>query len=201
MLEAECAFLTSLDPLLELVERGVRRTIDECMTRPELAILFDKPGVKARLERVSLIEGDVDGQGRGRKWPRITYTEAISRLQARHAQAPFSYEPRWGSSLATEHERWLAAEAEGPIFVTDYPAGLKPFYMLPSEVAEDYSRPPSEEESVAGRETVACFDLLVPEVGELAGGSLREHRLEPLMEAMKCVSFPLLILSISVALS
>jgi len=33
--------------------------------------------------------------------------------------------------------------------------------------------------------TVACFDLLVPRVGELVGGSLREERLDRLVQAMK----------------
>lgn len=34
-------------------------------------------------------------------------------------------------------------------------------------------------------DTVACFDLLVPELCELVGGSLREHRSQELQEAMR----------------
>jgi asparaginyl-tRNA synthetase len=33
--------------------------------------------------------------------------------------------------------------------------------------------------------TVDCFDLLVPEFCEIAGGSMRENRLDPLLEVMK----------------
>jgi asparaginyl-tRNA synthetase len=33
--------------------------------------------------------------------------------------------------------------------------------------------------------TVACFDLLVPEICEIVGGSLREHRLPQLRESMQ----------------
>lgn len=33
--------------------------------------------------------------------------------------------------------------------------------------------------------TVACFDLLVPEFGELAGGSMREHDYQVLLANMK----------------
>lgn len=48
----------------------------------------------------------------------------------------------------------------GPVFITDYPAALKPFYMRLNDDGV----------------TVACFDLLVPGIGELAGGSAREER-------------------------
>jgi len=57
---------------------------------------------------------------------------------------------------------------KGPVFVTDYPSALKPFYMRMND----------------DERTVACFDLLVPSVGELVGGSLREERLEHLQQRM-----------------
>jgi hypothetical protein len=44
----------------------------------------------------------------------------------------------------------------GSVCVTDYPAAVKPFYMRRND-----------------DKTVACVDLLVPGVCELAGGSLR----------------------------
>ncbi|KAE8220515.1 hypothetical protein CF319_g5966 [Tilletia indica] len=117
-------------------------------------------------------------------WPRITYAQAIERLQQRHRADPssafFSIEPVWGQGLASEHERWLASEhgpwkdrsdfsqapKGGPVFVTDFPAEVKAFYM---RVNGDSSKASSDR-------TVACFDLLVPRVGELAGGSVREER-------------------------
>ena len=113
-------------------------------------------------------------------WPRITYTEAIKFLQsaADSHKTQFRYTPEWHSGLQLEHEKFIAAEiGQGsPVFVTDYPAVVKPFYMLPSEWE---STSPSVDQS-----TVACFDLLLPEICEVVGGSLREHRLEPLLQAM-----------------
>lgn len=37
-------------------------------------------------------------------------------------------------------------------------------------------------------DTVACFDLLVPDLCELVGGSLREHRSDRLLETMRAKS-------------
>ena len=50
------------------------------------------------------------------------------------------------------------------------------FYMLANEP-----------EQVAGKpeRTVSCFDLLIPHIGELVGGSMREDSYERLVKAMK----------------
>lgn len=102
-------------------------------------------------------------------WPRLTYTEAIEILKKRHEDAPFQYIPEWGASLQSEHERYLADTYYGrPLFVTDYPENIKPFYMRVNDDGK----------------TVSCFDLLAPGIGELAGGSLREERLQVLEDKM-----------------
>ncbi|KAK0550429.1 asparaginyl-tRNA synthetase [Tilletia horrida] len=124
-------------------------------------------------------------------WPRITYAEAIQLLKSQHKSSSsgfFSIEPVYGDGLASEHEKWLAsgdglwkqrqdsakAKHGGPVFVTNFPAAVKAFYMRANP------KFPGEE-----AETVACFDLLVPRVGELAGGSVREERERILEERMR----------------
>ena len=114
-------------------------------------------------------------------WPRITYESAISRLQdaAESGKANFSYKPSWTAGLQLEHEKFIASTFGhgSPIFVTDYPQEIKPFYMLPSPMDDDVDTTRSK--------TVACFDLLLPEVCEVVGGSMREHRLEQLFQSMR----------------
>ena len=60
--------------------------------------------------------------------------------------------------LQSEHEKYLCQYFASPVFVFNYPLELKAFYM----------------KNNLGGKTVACFDLLFPEIGELIGGSVRE---------------------------
>ena len=114
-------------------------------------------------------------------WPRITYENAIKRLKhaVESGEAKFLYEPSWTTGLQLEHEKFIATTfGQGsPVFVTDYPREIKPFYMLPSS--------PEDLVETTQNKTVACFDLLLPDLCEVVGGSMREHRLQQLSQSMK----------------
>ena len=96
----------------------------------------------------------------------ISYTEAVQVLK--DSKQKFEYPVEWGMDLQSEHERFLTEKVfEGcPVFVTDYPKGIKAFYMRLNDDGQ----------------TVAAMDMLVPGVGELIGGSQREERLDILQE-------------------
>lgn len=116
---------------------------------------------------------------------RVTYTDAISiLLRAQRSEGvEFKYPVAWGESLQSEHERYLAeVHFQGPVFVTNYPAGTKPFYMREDDVAADVAA--DVPVTTASRGTVACVDLLVPGIGELCGGSQREERAPVLLRRM-----------------
>ncbi|KAI0780982.1 asparaginyl-tRNA synthetase [Trametes elegans] len=171
MLEAEWAFTSSVAELCAVVEGVLRHVLRAACSGPELAELAGAHDPRPALR----VLADAP-----QPWARMSYTDAVARLAAHHAQNPsaFAFAPGWGKALQSEHERWLAEECvRAPVFVTDYPAALKPFYMR--------ANAPDDAGGQAGggeRGTVACFDLLVPGVGELVGGSLREERLA-LLEA------------------
>lgn len=98
---------------------------------------------------------------------RITYTEAVEILE--RSGRSFEFPVKWGTDLQSEHERFLTEEhIRRPVIVTDYPASIKAFYMYLND----------------DERTVRAMDVLVPKVGEIVGGSQREHRLEVLRRRM-----------------
>jgi len=91
---------------------------------------------------------------------RISYTEAVEILQK--SKKTFEFPVSWGSDLQSEHERFLTEEHFArPVILTGYPKEIKAFYMFQND--DD--------------KTVAAMDVLVPRIGEIIGGSQREHRL------------------------
>ena len=160
MIEPEMAFF-DLDDDISLIEDFIKYTArylhDKC---PEEISFFSRFYEKELEERYSmLIASD---------FARITYTDAFELLKKNRDS--FEVAPEWGSDISTEYERYLTDEHFGrPVFVTDYPAIIKPFYM---RLNDD------------GR-TVACTDLLFPRVGELVGASQREERLDVLLTRAK----------------
>ncbi|KAF9448134.1 asparaginyl-tRNA synthetase [Macrolepiota fuliginosa MF-IS2] len=171
MLEAEWNLATRFDSIEEIcvfVEGVIRRSIDP-NSDDIIKLWEEKDGGKGlESEDYKTFRAAFDSE---KPWKRMTYTEAIELLHAEYAQGhKFEFKPVWGESLSSEHERWLAeVHVGGPVFVTNYPIGLKPFYMRVNEDGK----------------TVACFDLLVPRAGELVGGSVREERWDVLTTRMR----------------
>jgi len=94
---------------------------------------------------------------------RMTYTDAVSILE--HSEHPFEFPVSWGINLQSEHERYIVEQhVRRPVIVIDYPKDIKAFYMYMND----------------DERTVAAMDVLVPKVGEIVGGSQREHRLAQL---------------------
>ncbi|EJU02240.1 asparaginyl-tRNA synthetase [Dacryopinax primogenitus] len=174
MLEAEMGWVeppAGLEGVMDVLEGSVKRVLGSLLSNSALR-------ADVQLLRSSSPSSETDPLAplltwSSTPWPRISYTHAISLLQRAKAEGThFEYDPKVGEGLQSEHEKYLAG-LMGPVFVTRYPRGLKPFYMRITE-------PETSEEGEI--ETVECFDLLVPHIGELAGGSLRESRL-PMLEA------------------
>ncbi len=160
MIEPEMAF-ADLEDDAELAEALLRHMFRAVLARcGEDLKFFDQrvlPGVVARLERLAEAP-----------FGHVTYTEAIRLLET--SGRPFEYAPFWGMDMQSEHERYLAEEVfKGPVVVTDYPEAIKAFYMRRNS---------------DGR-TVAAMDVLLPEVGEIIGGSQREERVDVLEASMR----------------
>ncbi|MFM2251500.1 MAG: hypothetical protein RLZZ358_2430 [Bacteroidota bacterium] len=109
---------------------------------------------------------------------RLTYTEAIDILRNsnHNKKKKFSYLiEEWGTDLQSEHERYLVEKHfKKPVILTDYPKGIKAFYMRQNEDGK----------------TVAAMDILFPGIGEIVGGSQREERLDKLSQRMDEMHIP-----------
>lgn len=184
MLEAEMR-TESLGDVMRLVEDLIRSLVANLQSSTlfnEIVSLKRRDGFESTADRDASpdsISKRWDGL-RKSPWPFITYTDAIELLHSAAAEGTvFHHHPSWNGGLQLEHEKFIAQRVGqgSPVFVTDYPREIKPFYMLPS----------AQRSASAGTEaeTAACFDLLLPEGSEVVGGSMREHRLEPLMQSMR----------------
>lgn len=160
MIEPEIAFADLQDDM-DLAEAMVKYIITYTLEHaPEEMNFFNQFIDKGLLERLDHIVNS--------SFERVTYTEAVEILQKSGKE--FQYPVEWGLELQTEHERYLTEEVyKKPIFVTDYPKDCKAFYMRLNDDGK----------------TVAACDMLVPDVGEIIGGSQREERLDVLEARMK----------------
>lgn len=106
---------------------------------------------------------------------RVSYTEAIDILRNSKPNKKKKFQfaiNEWGADLQSEHERYLVEKYfKRPVILFDYPASIKAFYMRLNDDGK----------------TVRAMDVLFPGIGEIAGGSQREERLEVLKEKIKAM--------------
>lgn len=188
MIEPEIAFASKQDAM-DLAERCIKSVINGVLERngSDVETLFElarenKEGEPADLSKVQAMESDIL-RARDRPFVRMSYDEAVHILQSKEHEFENSFPIRWGLPLQTEHERYIAEQHCGrtPVFIDDYPARCKPFYMKQLDRKDTDT---SLWSSSYDKSRVGCFDLIVPRLGELVGGSAREEDLERLQNAM-----------------
>ena len=160
MIEPEMAF-ADLNDNMEIAEDMLKYIINYVMENaPEEMEFFNSFVDKGLIERLNSVVSSEFGH--------VTYTEAIDLLEKNNDK--FAYKVFRGCDLQTEHERYLTEEIfRRPVFVTDYPAEIKAFYMKQNP----------------DKKTVAAMDCLVPGIGEIIGGSQREDKLDLLEKRME----------------
>lgn len=156
MMDAEMAFV-NLDENLRIQEELIRFMISSVLEKNqnELAILE---------RNLKPLENIV------KPFHRITHTEAVKKLQSMGSDI------KDGEDLGADDETILTKEFDNPLFVTNYPAKIKAFYMKRN----------AKDDSLA-----ECADLLAPEgYGEIIGGSQREDDYEVLFSRIKEHNLP-----------
>jgi len=145
MVEPEVAYAT-LDDIMEVAEGLISAIVQRCLERRrrELETIGRDTG---KLEKVAP------------PFPRITYEEAVKKLQEGFEKGALETKFEYGGDLGAPDETYLASLFEKPVMVHRYPAKVKAFYMEP-----DPQRP----------DLALCVDVLAPEgYCEIIGGSQR----------------------------
>ena len=164
MIEPEIAFANlqdDMDCAEDYVKFCCKHLLETCLEDMEF---ISKQVDKDAMNRVKNVLAE--------PFARCSYTESIEILEKaiKEGKKKFENEVFWGCDLASEHERYIAEEVfRKPTIVYNYPKEIKAFYMRLNE----------------DKKTVAAMDILVPRVGELVGGSVREERLEVLQDIIK----------------
>ena len=159
MIEPEIAF-ADINDLMDIEEDFlkyiVKYVLENCPDEIDFFDKFVEKGLKAKLENVA-----------NSTFIRIDHKEAIDLLK--NSGEKWEFEPSYEEDIAKEHERWLTNHFSVPVFIKNWPAGIKAYYMKLNEDGK----------------TVAGVDLEVPGAGELIGGSQREEKLDVLLDRMK----------------
>ncbi len=159
MIEPEMAFC-DLEGNMQCAEEFLKTIFEDVLTHCGTDMKFFNERIdKTAIETLTnIVNSD---------FVRISYTEAVDILLK--CGESFEFPVSWGIDLQSEHERYLTEKKfQKPVIVSDYPKGIKAFYMRMNE--DD--------------KTVRAMDVLVPKVGEIIGGSQREERLEVLEQRM-----------------
>jgi asparaginyl-tRNA synthetase len=147
MVEPEVAFNDS-DANMRLQEEFVSYIVDRTIAR--------------RQEELKELERDTSVLERVQApFHRISYSDAVTRLRE------LGSDIEWGQDLGGDDETLLAQQYDRPVFVYNYPKGVKAFYM---------------KENPDDPRTVLNNDCLAPEgYGEIIGGSQREDSYDRLL--------------------
>lgn len=172
MIEPEMCF-AGLEELFTLVEFYIKFCIDYCFENSSDDMnyfneVYKRKAKENKMEGFSDLIVYLKGI-RESKFARMSYNEAIEYLLDIENKKEHTFKEKvfWGIDLSSEHERYICEKlVKGPVFLYNYPKSIKPFYM---KVNKD-------------SKTVQNMDLLLPFIGELVGGSVREEKLDVLKE-------------------
>jgi asparaginyl-tRNA synthetase len=169
-------------PTFRAEKSKTRRHLTEFwMVEPEVAWNDSDANMRLQEEFVSYIVGRVLDRRRGElkelerdtapleriapPFPRISYTDAVATLTSLGSDIV------WGRDLGGDDETLVAQQYDRPVFVFNYPKGVKAFYM---------------KENPDDPRTVLNNDCLAPEgYGEIIGGSQREDDYDRLLERIQ----------------
>ena len=159
MIEPEMAFC-DLEELMDIEEEMLKfvlkYVLDNCPEEINFCDQFVEKGLKGKITNV--LESN---------FVRISHHDVVDLLL--NSGQKWEFKPSYEDDIAKEHEKYITELFGGPVFIKDWPKDIKAYYM---KLNPD-------------NKTVAAVDLVVPQAGELMGGSQREENLDKLLARMK----------------
>ncbi len=124
----------------------------------DLEFLFKYTKTKKDKYLINIIE---------KKFIQIKYKEIFKIIKKK--EKIFKEKIIWGIDISTEIETYLTKKYfKSPIIITNFPKEIKPFYMKKDK----------------NNKTVSSMDIILPNVGEIIGGSEREENIKLLNNNM-----------------
>lgn len=160
MLELEESFIESIEDVISTISRFFKTASKEFLdSSAEEIVRINKPNKSFDIdEHFKWLENDFQV---------MTYNDAF-RIITNHKDK-FKKLPMFDDGLSKEHEIFLATYCNGPCFVIDWPKNQKSFYMRQKK---------------DNPEIVEALDFIIPRIGEVAGGSVRENHYDCLKSKM-----------------
>ena len=161
MIEPEMVFIEFND-LMDIAEKYLKYCIKYVLDNNKDDMQFVNRFVSKK--RIEMLEQILETP-----FKKISYTEAIEVLMKDYTKKRgYDKVEKWGIDMNSEQEKYLTKKF-GPVIVYDYPKEIKSFYM---------------KENKDGI-TVQAMDILVPNIGEIIGGSMRENNFDVLKSKME----------------
>ncbi|KAH8275366.1 hypothetical protein KR026_005993 [Drosophila bipectinata] len=147
MFEAELSHLKEVDKLAAFIEKMLKSITNRLLESSLEDLNFCQRNANSSSDLAWL----------NVPWKIVSYDQALQILQDNvdSLKTPISIQ----DGFSKDQELYLVSHFAAPVFVVDWPAHQKPFYMKVSR---------------KNPERVHALDLLMPAVGELCGGSIRE---------------------------
>jgi asparaginyl-tRNA synthetase len=170
MLEYEIPFIESAKDVIDLTERLIQYVIKYVMEDKYGKLALEHLSKKFSIPIVEKLNGFIS-----KPFEVISHRDAVKLLLEKHhsGSVTFTKLPDYADDMGSEHERYLTdVFYKHPVIITEYPKDVKAFYM---PVSGSFVTPDGRQV-----EYVDCFDIIVPGVGELVGGSARIHQYDEL---------------------